>query len=443
MIELHALDRDVATAKRLVAAFHGELREPDEERVGPPPLASIRKVSRRELHEELGGLATDPWARALRGWVAYLTLERVTARDHLRAAELRHARAHRTERGELVSLDELVESVLLRPREPARAAAELVEAARPLRRAARFASARWVEAASLLEGLDLAALEHPGSTREALGQAAGEMLASTDALRPSAGARPWWELVSEGFGREAGEGWPVAPNARWIEGIFHGSVLVEGLRPSLPPLPRAIGASSFARALACFGRALVDVDLPLGPFAMGRRPFEPLSARRAALFASLVAEPSFHRHVLGLGRSASREQARRAASSLVVHLRHLAARVHAFDAFIELDEDEAMHAHAEATLRALGSSVPGALAGVVLRYPRGLRLEWQGILLGVLDRSALRDQHDEDWWRNPRAHEALRHEHAQPLAAPDTAALPLDGAVPALVAWLDELGVGS
>lgn len=440
MIELHALDRDVATAKRLVAAFHGELREPDEEREGPPPLASIRKASRRELYEALGPLATDPWARALRGWVAYLTLERVTARDHLRVAELRHARAHRTERGELVSIEQLVESTLFRPREPARAAAELVEAAQPLRRATRFASARWVEAARLLEGLELAALEHPGSTREALTQAAGALLASTDALRRPAGARPWWELLGEGFGLEAGEGWPVAPSARWIEGIFHGSVLVEGLRPSLSSLPRAIGASSFARALACFGRALVDVDRPLGPFASGRRPFEPLSARRAALFASLVAEPSFHRHVLGLGRAASREQARRVAGALVVQLRHLAARVQVFDAFVELGEDEAMNAHAEATARALGSSVPGALAGVVLRYPRGLRLEWQGVLRGVLDRTALRDQHDEDWWRNPRAHEALRHEHALPLAALDAEDPPLDRAVPALVGWLEELG---
>jgi hypothetical protein len=69
----------------------------------------------------------------------------------------------------------------------------------------------------------------------------------------------------------------------------------------------------------------------------------------------------------------------------------------------------------ELTFRAFGAPIPGALLGVLPRVDPGAEARFFGALASSIDRRDLRDRFDDDWFANPRAHEALRHEHHLPL----------------------------
>jgi hypothetical protein len=469
-IPFEILDREIARASSRSRAARASLER--GEAVESDPLDDERRVSSRDTFLDLAPRPlpprepgqpidhaallrpSDDHRIAIREWVFALTLDRVLWADSQRLAAAHRAPAitiDRTDLGRLqLSPRDLLHRVIAEP-DPRRRrllAEVLEQGAFAVQDAARIYMERRAEAARRLPA-DLDRLEipidpvvvegAPATTRAAaLTAIADETLRATEQLAPRA-ERSWDEAVDAGVGRAQAEGWPARLGSRWIEGLFHATSLTEGLRLDLGPLPRALGASSFARALAAFGAALADADGPRGlPFTMACAPFDLRRARRSALFGSLVADPVFGRRMLGLGRDAARDQARGVARSLAVAVRLAASRA-LFRGLLSLAEGARANRFEEITAASLGAPIPPALAGVVPRLAPADATTFLGLLL-ALDRRALCERFDEDWFRNPEAARAIREEDAAPAAFRRAPATLLTAGVVELARSLSDLG---
>jgi hypothetical protein len=205
--------------------------------------------------------------------------------------------------------------------------------------------------------------------------------------------------------RDAKEGWPTKLGPRWFADLFGKHT--RGLAIELPPLPAALGASSFALALHRFGVALRRASAGRGvPFALRNRVRFVDAHRHGALFASLLVSEPFHRRALGVGSQAADDQTRALGIALLFAARRVAARflVARGRAFDELTE------------RVFGEALPPALAGAVLRPVDDDDALGAALLSTVPLADELRDRYDEDWFRSPRAFEHLRSRSTVPSA---------------------------
>ncbi|APR83124.1 Chromosome partition protein smc [Minicystis rosea] len=483
-VPLIILDREVARAAGDAARARARLAR-GEDLEAPSPLAVQRHVSSRATWLELAE-SKDPLAAPLRTWVGALTLERVLWPDLARLAGAWRATSIPVEVSGIVpylaSPHDLLVRVLAEP-QPARRrvlADVLARGAVPVADAARMLAERRAEAMRLLgPGADAAAipieaervapekrepekqgegsdrangagrmeLARPASDgagaitsdpRAALRSIAERVLAETLAFMP-AEAGAWGDAIALAIGRSSGEGWPARLNVRWLFDLFQRTSLVDGLRLEVGSLPQALGAASFARALAAFGGALADVDGPRsGPFVMARAPFDLRRARRAALFGSLAADPVFGARALGLGRGRARDQARDVARALLVSLRLDAARVLLGDVLL-LPGRQGETRFEEITFAALSAPIPPALAGVVPRLGPDDPSRLVGALLSMSDRRSLIERFDEDWFASPHAALAIREEDAVP-ASPTVTVAAVSAGVGELVRALHDLG---
>jgi hypothetical protein len=425
-LPLDVLDRDVSRAHRALSAARAELRDDRATQEPPSPLERHRGVSSRAIWLELGEV-DGPLAGSLRAWVAALTLERVLWPDTVRlAAAWRRPSIPVGETGVPAAVHAPRDLMLrlLGEATPARAriwADALARGATPVHDAARMLAERRAEAGRLLDSRASAgaslldALEVPAEPTSALAAAASAFLTATAGLAPRPAS--FYAPLSDAVGRDFAEGWPARLRARWLFELFRAGPLTEGLRPAIAPLPTALGASSFARALGAFGEALAEADGPSGPFSLARVPFDLRIQRRAALFASLAADPAFGVHALGLGRGRARDQARGVARALLIDARLAATRVLA-RGLLGLPEGERRSRFEELTGAALGVPLPFSLAGVVPRLGPDDAARFAGLLLAARDRRALVERFDEDWFRSPHAGRALREEDATPSPSP-------------------------
>jgi len=439
---LPILEDEVARAA--AAATEGRARLARGEHLdAPSPLDRHRRASSRATWIELGE-STDPLAAPLRPWVAKLTLERVLWADHARLAAAWRAPSIFVEESGVTPFVASPRDLLRRVLADAEAgrrrvfADALARGGAPVADAARMLAERRAEATRLL-GAGADAGEMPCEPRTAITDVAARVLAETAAFAPPPRGS-WADALADAIGRSATEGWPARLSARWLFDLFHRGPLLEGLRLDPGPLPDALGAASFARALAAFGAALADADGPRSaPFALARSPFDLRRARRASLFGSLAAEPVFGARALGLGRDRARDQARAVARSLVLSLRLDAARV-LLGGVLLLPERPRSARFEETTAAALGAPIPPALAGVVPRLglPDAARLA--GALLAARDRRDLVERFDEDWFASPHAARGLREEDSIVPASHVAPAAALEAGLAALVRALSDLG---
>lgn len=239
------------------------------------------------------------------------------------------------------------------------------------------------------------------------------------------------------MGRDASLGWPPRLTVRWLADLFRGSGLTDGLAIDLGPIPAAIGATSFARALGQVGAAVSDASARRArSFSLARAPFDAHRARRAALFAGLAADKAFGARVLELNQGRARDQARAVARALLVSLRLDAARVLCRGA---LSDPSGAGRFEERSAEALGCPLPQPLFGAVPRLSPGDAARFGGTLLGLRDRLAMVERFDEDWFRNPRAIELLRDEDSAPSLRAITPAM-LDEGLAALLTSAGDLG---
>lgn len=418
--DLLAIDREVARAVERLVRWREALRRDPGAHADEEPLEAVRRVSGKSTWEALGALSPVmldvPLRDRLQAWVGALVAARVEQPEEVAWAIAANEPAARFagEPPSMASWREAWRGVV-----HARSAGEArlwldatAEAAPALAEIARRQAGKRLEVARRL------GKEHPwelvpGVKRGELRAAAERVLDRTEdlsrevwkpVLREAAAPAMAPALVMHAaVAREAGEGWPARLSGAWLQEQF--GARLEGLKPATGPLPEALGASSFARALYAFGFAMRVAAAPkVAPFATAHEPGARWAHRTGATFASLAADPEWQTRALGVGKRTALAQSRVLARTLLLALRTLAARVLLGDAADVAARDR----FAEVSSRLFGAELDARLLGAwpVAREDDASRL------LGAVESHAfvreLRDRFDADWFRNPRAWTHLR-----------------------------------
>lgn len=123
--------------------------------------------------------------------------------------------------------------------------------------------------------------------------------------------------------------------------------------------------------------------------------------------------PSFAKRALGLGSARADELCREMATCFLVESRVTAVRILLRNAALASESEYATQFE-ELSEEHLGLSHPRSLLGTfaTLRVDDPQRIV--SLPLSLARSITLRDTHDEDWYRNPRACEQLRDELARP-----------------------------
>jgi hypothetical protein len=425
-LDFVSLDRDVARAHAAVLRFRAALRShPDS--TPADPLAGFRHVAGRVAYDALraypASLAEEPLSAGLLLWMHAL-LEVRTGYE-LEASLARETRSRRgpvmLETPREVSYEEAwrgaVEAKDLAARVPwLEAAASLAPPLAPL---AREAAERRSEVGKRL-GLRRSATEEGGELpAEGLEPAARALLLGTkdlraalrrEAARDQAIETPMARLaafVDAALARDASEGWPARLTSRWFEEILPEAC--KDARLSLE-LPRAVGASSFARGLYLFGVAVREGGRSALPFSIAKSPQRTDAHRLGFVFGALPARRAFHKKVLGLGDRSATRQARLLARTalceavltsarwLLTRDGHLPSRV---------ARDEVLHDVFDGPIDVrYAGAWPGRKGDETPRLEALLTAE---ALAGELV-----SRFDVDWYRNPRAGAFLRARAAGP-----------------------------
>jgi len=380
-------------------------------------LEAHRAVTTRSMWIELSERAAkDPILAAARAWVYALTLERVCWPARVLLADALHAPVIAVTDFEAAHLSPRTAfDRVLNDNEAGRRrfyADAFVRGTVGVRDAMFVMAERRAEAIRKLGVDDVDALEVPLDPSASLMRLAERVLDVTEPFVPRE-FRRWDEVLAFGLARDAGEGWPSRLSLRWFTDLFAATGLLDGLvLPAIDP-PPLLGASSFVRALALFGRVYAETDVSRSaPFVFIRSPFDLRVARRAALFGSLPIDPLFGVRALGLGRTRAVDQSRQIARALVITLRLDALRV--LLRGIELLSPRVRRERfEELTARAFGVAFPSDLSFVVPHLAPTDPTRLLGTLLAVADRRSLVERFDEDWFRSPHAVQAIRAEQAE------------------------------
>ncbi|MBI4955725.1 MAG: hypothetical protein HY908_27145, partial [Myxococcales bacterium] len=349
------------------------------------------------------------------------------------------------------SVRELGARLLVEPSTAGRAlyAATLELRAGPVSSLALRAHERRLEAeAELARGVVAPEPELAGAPPGAVATLCDELLAATEPWRElllAESARAcgpgWHGVLGAALGRDAGEGWPARLGTRFLGEVFGRSGWLAGRTFEWPRLPAPLGATSFVRAFADLGRALVDGA------AQGARSFAffdaPAGVRRevrAGLMAAVALERRFQERVLGRGRERARAQQRRLGVAVALALRIDLWRLGVGLALRRGGAAAARERYLELGERVLGQPPPVSLCTVLPRLEPddAVAPRLAGPVHAAPRRRELRERFDEDWFRNPRLAELL---HAEDQQAGDAAAAVSDlgGAARELVSELGAL----
>lgn len=411
----HDIDQRITRAfEQWRSAARALRKDPDASRRNV--LEEHRAVTTRSMWIELGERAKDPILAAARVWAYALVLERVVWPARVLAADALHEAVIEVPDLEPSRLSPrtVLNRVLNDPEADRRRfyVRAFERGSRSLRDALFVMAERRAEAIRRLGVDDADAYEVPLDPSSALIRVAERVLEVTEPYL-TRGFRRWDEVVAFGLARDAGEGWPARLSLRWFTQLFGPTGLLDGLAlPAMEP-PQLLGAVSFVRALALFGRVYAEADVPrAAPFVFKRSPFDLRVARRAGLFGTLPFDPVFGVRVLGLGRARAMDQARRIVRSLVVSLRLDALRV-LLRGSVLLSSRARHERFEEYSARALGASLPADLEFVLPNVGPSDPTRLLGTLLALSDRRSLIERFDEDWFRSPHAALAIRSEQAE------------------------------
>jgi hypothetical protein len=245
-------------------------------------------------------------------------------------------------------------------------------------------------------------------------------LHATNFLKGSADALSSLELSSladvleRGLAPEADDGWPRQLSLRSLHDLLGSSDWLSGLRIELGELPAALSGASFVRGLLRLGAAWSDALAPAQqPFSIAHDAFGLSRAAAGALFAGLPTTPAFLKRQLGLSKEHSTGHARALSRSSLLFARQLALRV-LQDAPALQGPAALRNAFSEHAATTLGFEVPPDAAGLLFRPRLGDAQRLAAMFLAAEHAEELAEEHDEDWFRNPRAIEQLRAEQRQP-----------------------------
>jgi hypothetical protein len=257
-----------------------------------------------------------------------------------------------------------------------------------------------------------------------IAQQARRFLVATADAWSSLEARSLADVLARALAPEAADGWPRQLSLRSLHDLLGSPDWLQGLRLDPGELPAPLSASSFMRALLRLGAAWNDALAPAQqPFSIAHDAFGLARNSHGALLASLPISPHFLKRQLGLGKERALSHARSLSRSALLFARCLALRVLEDEAALAGPQAlrEAFSDHAATTL---GFELPPNAAGLVFRPRMGDAQRLAGVLLAASRALQLAEEHDEDWFRNPRAIEQLRAEaHMPPSTTCSTQAL--------------------
>ena len=270
-------------------------------------------------------------------------------------------------------------------------------------------------------GRSRAALELPHP--EIAAQARSFLQGSADALS-SLELGSLADVLERGLAPEAADGWPRQLSLRSLHDLLGSRDWLSGLRLDLGQLPAPLSAASFVRGLLRLGAAWSDALAPTEqPFCIARDAFGLSRATAGALLAGLTMSPAFLKRQLGLSKERTITHARALATSALLFARQLSLRV-LQDAPSLAGPAALGDAFSEHATSALGFEVPARAAGLLFRPRPGDAQRLAGVFLAASRSQQLAEEHDEDWYRNPRALEELRSDaHQAPSTTCTTEAL--------------------
>jgi hypothetical protein len=426
------IDRQLSGIARSLRSFRAALREG---RGDEHAFELTGQKASRELIETLASETQDPLAPPLLRAAHRLHEAHALAElehQHSAAVRLERHAVDEPERGRF-TLATLRASVLA-DRTGRRAAFLRVLTDRAshasdlvLRRAERHAELRASLARFVPAGIDL-----PG---DAVLESAPAILAGTgDAFRAHA-PRTLAEVIELGLGRDSRASWPARLTARSIADFFSEAPWLAHLTPEPFPLPQALGAASFLRALYGFGASLrAALVANTQPFVLALDPYGLERATLGSLFALLPIKESFARRHLGVALTGMSDHRRSLARVLLVALRASALRV-SLRAPALTGGSTLLRAYSELGDQALGVELHPSLLGIIFTPRSGDAQRFAALLSAASLDQRLTEAHDDDWFRNPRAIEELREAARDP--APTIADKEaLDRGAALLTAWV-------
>ena len=222
-------------------------------------------------------------------------------------------------------------------------------------------------------------------------------------------------LIAQGLGRDVAADFPTRLGAQQLGALFYEGDWLRGLTPAFSGFEPVLGAASLSRALWNFGSAWHEAAAdPKRPFVLRQSPRGYRQAMFAAMFALLPLTPAFLQRRLGVSRGRLPEAARALSR---VYL--LGARALSLSAELSVASLRGARAHSDAfaefSERAFGFELPAELRGVLWERRHALT-HGSALFEAALRHAELREEHDDDWFRNPRVIEELRAEALTPAA---------------------------
>jgi hypothetical protein len=377
------------------------------------PFFLGRIVAGKRAFEAVRSLdATDPLRRSLERWVYRLAEERIDAASILEVARERHQSEHVITEPERVktTLSAVVERMLSEA--PRRQAwfASYIGASSRLGGAVAKLWERRSEVASRMGAGDPDSIESPGAT---VAKDAQAWLARTADVFAEVLGKPE-RFLDVALATGANEGWPRHLTPRVVSDFFRETDLLRGLDLDPGELPRPLAPASFLRALGRIGAAWVDATAPSDqPFVIAHDPYGLRRRTLGGLFGSLPTQPAFATRALGVDGSKVDEHRRALWGAVLVESRALALRTVLRRS--ALGGARTFRETFEARVTdAFRLNVPPFAAGSLWRPRIDSEQRFAGLLLAAREARRLRDVHDEDWYRNPRAVEELRDESKKP-----------------------------
>jgi hypothetical protein len=360
----------------------------------------------------------DPLARPFREWLGFLLLEHDTIGSRRRVAAALRQERHRVdepERAEL-SLYELRRAALVHA--PLRRA--WLRAYETRTNALQHARFEYWERRT-----ERAPLFHVVLARDAelFRKLVAQGLAQTAEAYADFGVRELSSYIELGLGHDAPGLYPKRLSARGLGELFREGNWLGGLEPTAPALPEMLAPASLLQSLWRFGETLHDAATSRRrdrPFVVGNDVRGLRRAEFGALFALLPLSPSFAMRRLELSRSRVSDHSRALRRVVLLGLRSAAIR-----AELRLAEPggagQYRRTFTEFVPEALNFELdPNAAGAFFVDEAAPERLF--GLLAAFGKTQALTEEYDEDWFRNPRAVEALRAELDEaPYTEPDEA----------------------
>jgi hypothetical protein len=218
------------------------------------------------------------------------------------------------------------------------------------------------------------------------------------------------ELLQQALALPAADRLPAHLKPSTLADWFRQTRLLDELPLRSWPLPALLAPASFLRGLDELGQELRRAAAPTHqPFVIAHDPRGLENYALGACLAGLLINPAFLEKQLDLPRKQQIDFRRGMARSLLLEMAQRAVKVllraAAWSGTAALRET-----FQSQVIEHLGPQIHPDLALVWLRLQSNDPQRSVGTALGFALARRLRDEHDEDWFRNPRAIEQLRSE---------------------------------